>query len=138
MEEEIEFGPERLRGEQQARFGFGRGRRVMTPSELAAWRLNQALAKYPEFTREARQSLQDEFIDMTGLRTMNMKVLAAVLSFLNKNQPIPDNFHNNIIVPYIRQLLPSDLDSDERNRLIIRFKAEMLTYMRAIDRFRGE
>jgi hypothetical protein len=153
MEETIQFAPERRRGEQQARFGMGPSRMIgipgefkqlsrrrMTPSELASWKLNQALMKYPEFTADGRQLLQDEFVNMPGLRTMNMKVLAATLSFLNSlrgREYTADSFKDDYIMPYIKELLPLDVGSVERKRLIIRFKAQLLIYIEAIENFRA-
>ena len=153
-EERIQFAPERRKGEQPARFGRGASqmagvpgalhkqltRRHMTPNELAAWKLNQALEKYPEFTKEARENVQNEFVEMPGLRTMNMKLMAATLSFLQtvRDKPAPASFTDEIIVPHLNQLLPTDkLDQEEIRRLIIRFKAQMLMYIRAIQIFRG-
>lgn len=153
MAETIQFAPERRRGEQQARFGRGPStmvggeggvhrqltRRHMSPNELAAWKLNQALEKHPAFTEEARQILQNEFVDMPGLRTMNMKVLAATLSFLRAigNRPTQDTFKDEIILPHINLLLPTkEMEPAERRRLIIRFKAQILIYIQAIEIFR--
>ncbi len=155
MDETIQFAPERRRGEQQARFGRGPSqmggahgdihrqltRRHMSPNELASWKLNQALEKYPIFTEDARQNYQNEFVDMPGLRTMNMKVLAATLSFLRSinNKPTPDTFKDNIILPHLNLLLPTkEISPDERKRLIIRFKAQLLIYIQAIEIFRNE
>lgn len=152
MTETIQFGPERQRGEQPARFGRGPSQMVgtggatrqmtrknMTPNELAAWKLNQALEKYPTFTEEARRNFQIKFVDMPGLRTMNMKVLAATLSFLNSinNQPSPPAFQDQYILPHINLLLPTkEISAEERRRLIVRFKAQLLIYTRAILIFR--
>jgi len=149
MEEEIEFGPEGRRGEQQARYGQGaihmlglnrkgKDRLLMTPNQLAAWKLNQALENYPIFTREARDNIQKEFENMEGIRTMNMKVLAATLSFLQSinNNVILNNFNDAVILPHLSLLLPDNLDTEKRKRLIIRFKAQILIYIRAILNFR--
>lgn len=155
MAERIQFAPERRRGEQAPRFGRGPSqmagapgalhkqltRRHMTPNELASWKLNQALEKYPEFTKEARENAQNEFADMPGLRTMNMKLLAATISFLRSinNQPDVNSFKDEIIVPHMKELLPiNKVDQSELRRLIIRFKAQMLMYIRAIEIFRSE
>lgn len=153
MAEEIQFGPERTKGNQPARFGVGPSqmvgevgafherstRRHMTPNELAASKLNQALEKYPEFTKDARSNFQNEFVEMPGLRTMNMKLFAATLSFLRaiNNQITPNSFADSIIVPHMSQLLNTDkIDEDELKRLIIRYKAQMLMYIRAIQIYR--
>lgn len=154
MAEEIQFGPEQRRGEQQARFGRGPSqmvgignnkgkgaRRQLTPREQAAWKLNQALEKYPVFTEEARQDLQNEFVEMPNLRTMNMKVMAATLAFLVSinNNPTPNSFQDAVIMPHLDTLLPTkNLDPDVRRRLIVRFKAEMFIYVRAITIFRNK
>ena len=154
MAETIQFAPERRKGEQQARFGQGPSQMVgeagevhrqltrkhRTPNELAAWKLNQSLQKYPVFTEEARQNLQNEFVEMPGLRTMNMKVLAATLSYLRAigNKPSQETFIDEIILPHLSLLLPTaELDPDERRRLIIRFKAQILIYIQAIEIFRA-
>lgn len=154
MAESIQFAPERRKGEQRARFGQGPSqmgggagelhrqltRKTRTPNELAAWKLNQSLQKYPIFTEEARQNFQNEFVEMPSLRTMNMKVLAATLAFLRaiNNQPSPETFTDEIIVPHLSLLLPTNnLDPDERRRLIIRYKAQILIYIQAIEIFRS-
>ena len=153
MTETIQFGPERQRGDQPARFGRGPSQMVgtggatrqitrknMTPNEQAAWNLNQALEKYPDFTEDTRRNLQVEFVDMPGIRTMNMKVLAATLSFLKSvnNQPTPDAFKDEYILPHLSLLLPTkELPDDERRILIVRFKAQLLIYIRAILFFRN-
>ena len=155
-EERVQLEPERRRGNQAARYGTGQSqmagtagfihkqltRRHMTPNELAAWKLNQALEKYPEFTKEARENAQNEFVNMESLRTMNMKLLAATLSFLRsvKDQPTPESFKDKNILPYMSQLLPigDKITNEERKRLIVRFKAQILMYIRAIQIFREE
>ena len=78
---------------------------------------------------------------MLSLRTMNMKLLAATLSFLRSinNKPTAQTFEDNVIIPHMSQLLPIDkTDQDETRRLIIRFKAQMLMYIRAIQIFRQD
>jgi hypothetical protein len=151
---EIQFTAEPRKGEQQARFGRGPSqmiggpgelhrqltRKHRTPNELASWKLNQALSKYHIFTEEARQNFQNEFVEMPSLRTMNMKVLAATLSYLNavNNKPTPDTFTDEMILPHLTLLLPTnELDPEERKRLIIRFKAQFLIYIQAIEIFRS-
>src|SRR3990172_2259914 len=136
MAETIHFGPEHKKKDQQARFGRGQSqitgavgevqrqlaRKTRTPNELASWKLNQALSKYPIFTEEARQNLQNEFVEMPGLRTMNMKVLAATLSYLRAidNKPSPLTFRDEIILPHLTLLLPTGvINEDDRRRLII-------------------
>lgn len=154
MAETIQFAPERRKGDQQARFGRGPSqiagtgaevhrqltRKYRTPNELAAWKLNQALVKYPIFTEEARQNLQNEFVEMPSLRTMNMKVMAATLAYLRSinNKPSEETFKDEIILPHLALLLPTgDISPDERKRLIIRFKAQILIYIQAIEIFRS-
>ena len=141
-EERIEFGPERRKEDQLARFGarpspIGEfGYAIHTPSEIAANKLSKALEKYPDITQEGRQIFRNEFVDMPNLRYMNMKVMAAVISFMNKNKFVPENFKDDIIIPYMSQLLPKDgVSPEDRRRLIIRFKAQMLIYIRSILRF---
>lgn len=153
MNEGIMFEPERQKGNLPSRYGRGPSeivgsegalhkqltRRNMTPNELAAWKLNQAMEKYPEFTKDARENAQNEFVSMPSLRTMNMKTLAATLSFLNgiKNNVTPNSFKDETILPYMKELINLDkVDQEETKRLIIRYKAQMLMYIRAIQLFR--
>lgn len=153
MAEGIMFEPERQKGNLPARYGKGPSemvgaegalhkqltRRNMTPNELAAWKLNQAMEKYPEFTKDARENAQNEFVSMPSLRTMNMKTLAATLSFLNgiNNNVTPNSFRDEVILPYMKELINLDkVDQEETKRLIIRYKAQMLMYIRAIQLFR--
>lgn len=152
MEERIQFEPEPRRGDQVARFGKGQSqmvgaegalhkeltRRHMTPNELAGWKLNQALEKYPEFTKDAREDAQNEFTGMPGLRTMNMKLFAATLNFLRGvGNVTPNSFKDETIIPYMNQLINIDKkDQEETKRLIIRYKAQILMYIRAIQIFR--
>ncbi len=154
MEEIPEFLPERRKGEQPSRVGRGPSkiigavgalhkqltRQGLTPGELAGWKLNQELEKYPEFTKENREDLQNEFTDMPGIRTMNMKVLAAVLAFLKaiNNKVTPNMFSDTIIRPYLSRLLPIDVSRQKLNRLKLRYKAQFLIYIRAIELFRSE
>lgn len=137
-EESIQVGPEQRRGEQLARFGMpgGRGRR-MTPTELAAFNLNKALENYHEFTEEERYALQAEFEGMASLRTMNLDSLAATLAFMKANRPTLFNFQDKIILPYILRLIPSGINEEEKRRLIIRFKAQILRYIRAVELHRS-
>ena len=112
---------------------------MMTPNEMAAWKLNQALTHHGNFTAEARQQAQNEFVEMPVLRTMNMKVLAATLSFLQDViEPTPANFRDEVILPYIDGLLPTNLKAQDRQRLIIRFKAQILIYVKAIRLYRED
>lgn len=153
-DEGIQFAPERRKGDEAARFGRGASqmigapgalhkqltRRHMTPNELAAWKLNQALEKYPEFTKEGRENIQNEFVDMQGLRTMNMQLMATTLNFLRgiNNQPTPVSFTDEHIIPYMNQILPTNkTEPGELRRLIIRYKAQILMYIRAIENFRN-
>ena len=150
----IQFAPERRKGTQSARYGRGISqmggissvlqkqisRQHMTPNELAAWKLNQALEAYPKFTKDARNNAQSEFVNMPSLRTMNMKLLAATLSFLlevgGSENITPASFQDEIIIPHIKPLLPNNLNPKELFRLTVRFKAQILMYVIAINNFR--
>ncbi len=68
---------------------------------------------------------------------MNMKVMAATISFINHNKPSVDTFKDQNIIPYMKELLPTEIDSTELKKLIIRFKAQILIYIRAIEIFRS-
>ena len=145
-EEFIEFGPERTRGEELARFSRGRGSGFMTPNERAAWNLNKALEQYNDYDLEARNGLQELFLDMEQLRTMNMPTLAVVLNFMRslginlfEDDPVreigskisPAVFETKNIKPYIDPLLTKkQLNNHEAN--LIKYKAQFLMYIRTI------
>ena len=151
MAETIQFGPERRKTGQTARYGYGSsqvagaigearklGRKAMSPEQAAAWKLYQSLEKFPNFTKEARQELQNEFTDLPNLKSMNMKALAATLSFLQAvKTPTVNLFRDEIVLPHIEKVLPlKQLSVDEKQRLILRYKAQILMYVRAIQRYR--
>lgn len=143
-ESHIQFEPSRRTGEQQARYGTGQAisgfRQLRTPNELAAAQLNKELSLYKEFTKDGRRNLQNEFVDMSSLRTMNMKVFAATLSFLNgfNNNITVNSFKDANILPYIKPLLSSSSTKQDKKRLIIRFKSLILSYIKAIAIYRAE
>ena len=156
-EESIQREPERRKAGQTARYGKGVStmiglggkdgktfsRLIMTPNELASLKLSEALTKYQEYTPEGREQIRHEFVNMPSLRTMNMKVLAATLNFLRaldqQGTPLgPEAFKDENIIPYLAQLLPTTKISDEEyQRLVLRFKAQIFAYIRAINIFRS-
>ena len=115
-----------------SRVGFaGFDFRKKDPKALAAFNLNRALSDYPEFTKEARTNIQNEFYDMPNLSVMNLPVLAAVLSFLRAYpEPTPEDFQDETIVEYFKNLFPDRLE--DRERFIIRMKAQFLKYIIAV------
>lgn len=137
LDEEIVFAPERLRGDAKARFGRVRSK-IMTPQESAAYNLNKSLEPFDEFSEEERQSLQNEFVKMNNLNIMNMSALAATLAFLKfYPKPLPKDFTDEKILPFIEKVISNNFDKSERKRIIIRYKSQILRYIRAISSFRS-
>lgn len=139
FEETIQEGFERTK-EGQTRVGLGLGKQRLTPNELAGYNLFKVLEKYPEFTQEARTELQSEFTDMDDLPVLNMETFAAVLSFLRLHpSPNPKDFRDENIIPFFGRLFPDKpLTEEEKERLIVRLKAQFIKYITAINRFREE
>ena len=147
----IQFEPERRKGDQPARYGLGLGiagavgetrklgRKAMSPEQLAAWKLYQELENFPVFTKQARQGLLEELTNLPNLRSMNMKALAATLSFLQTvKSPTVNSYKDRIILPHIEKVLPlKQMSSEERTRLIVRYKAQILRYVKAIQNYRS-
>lgn len=128
--------------EEKSRVGFeaGRvGRMKVSPSELAAYNLYKTLEKYPEFTKEARTTIQNEFINFPGLESINLEVFSSVLTFLKTYpKPSPENFKDETIVEYFSRLLPiREISGEEKKRLIIKLKAMFLKYIVAIYSYRA-
>ena len=147
--EEITTGFEPIRGDGKSRVGYGlpsvmvgvkKVRQEYTPTETAAFELFKALGNYPEFTKEHRQNLQNEFFNMENLEFMNMESLAAVLSFLHSYPNYkPANFKNKTILGYFKNILPLNfgkLTKKEQKILHVRYKAQFLKYIRSINVFR--
>lgn len=136
FEEKIVSDFERTK-EGRTRVGFGEKR--LTGQEIAGYNLFKALEKYPDFTKEARFDLQEEFVDFKDLGVLNLDTFAAVLAFLKLYpEPTPKNFEKDVL-PYFSRLLPSrKISPEEKKRLTIRLKAQFVKYIRAINLFREE
>jgi hypothetical protein len=127
--------------EEKSRVGFevGRvGRVKVSPSELASYNLYKTLEKYPEFTKEARSSIQNEFANFPGLETINLEVFSSVLTFLKSHEtPKAEDFKDENIIEYFSRLLPTrEISAEERKRLVIKLKAMFLKYIVAIFSYR--
>lgn len=134
MEIEQEVFAETYEG---GRIGFAQLSRKRDPQSLAAFNLQRTLEKYPAFTKEARQDIQNEFSDFPDLPVLNLEMLASVLDFLKDHStPTPADFEDDVILEYFSRLLPDKLNPKERERVIIRLKASFLRYIRAISSFR--
>lgn len=121
-------------------FGFDKyklGERV-DPRYQAAYNLNKTLEKYPEFTKEARMDIQNEFVNFPDIAVVNLEAIASVLNFLKLYpDPKPEHFRDEIIVEYFSRLIPDKkLTEEQRAKLIIRLKAQFLKYIVAIKVFR--
>ena len=123
--------------EGQSRLGFGRLSQTMSPNEKAAFELYKTLENYGEFTQQARRQIQNEFVDFDDLSVLNMETMSAVLSFLHFNPDLlVEDFKDKNIVNYFQRLLPNNISSTEKKRLIIRLKAEFIKYIIAIKQHR--
>lgn len=140
-DEYIDLGIGSVQGSSKFRYARISENKIMTPQENAAWNLNLELgSNFPIFSEDARQQLQDEFFELPGLKTMNMTALATTLAFL-RDHPIEtlsqEDFKDKIILPYIEKVLPSSLSrGPEKRRAVIRYKAQILRYVRIINQFR--
>lgn len=122
--------------------GFGidaykKGQKV-DPKVQAVYNLNKTLEKYPEFTKDARTELQNEFLSFPDITFVNLEAFAAVLNFLKiYPNPKPEDFRDEIILEYFTRLIPDKINTpDDRLRLIIRLKAQFVKYIVAIKNFR--
>ena len=122
--------------------GFGidaykKGQKV-DPKIQAAYNLNKTLEKYPEFSKDARTEMQNEFSSFPDIAFVNLEAFAAVLNFLKVYpNPKPEQFRDEIILEYFTRLIPDKaITSDERLRLILRLKAQFIKYIVAIKNFR--
>jgi hypothetical protein len=107
------------------------------PRVQAAYNLNKTLEKYPDFTKEARNQIQADYLDCPGIATVNLELLASVLNFLKDYpEPTPDDFRDSVITEYFTRLYPTKtLNSSEKNQMNIRIKAAFLRYIVAVQSF---
>ena len=141
----MEFFEEGVRKEFEPRKGGGRVGRTgfeslkykKDPKFLAAYNLNKALEKYPNFTSEARSILQNEFIELPDLAVMNLDLLAAALDFLRKNpSPKPEDFSDKKLENYFVNFLSEKMNSEEIENYKIRFKSYFLKYVVTVQQYR--
>ena len=125
-----------------AGFGFERFRKgeKVDPKIQASYNLNKTLEKYPNFSKESRTEIQNEFANFPNLQVLNLETLASVLNFLKFfPDPKPKDFKNEVIVVYFSRLIPDkSLPVEEMDRLILRLKAQFLKYIVAVNEFRRE
>ena len=132
-------------GYEGARVGFGgfgidaykKGQKV-DPNVQAAYNLNKTLEKYPEFTKDARTQIQNEFVNFPDIQYVNLEAFSSVLNFLRTYpHPTPNEFRDEIIVEYFSRLLPDKpMTKEEKARIILRLKAQFIKYIVAINEFR--
>ena len=137
--EEIKQDYEPMYGKSRVGFEAGRiGRVKVSPAELAAYNLYKTLEKYPEFTKEGRHAIQNEFANLPGLETMNLEVFASVLTFLKTNQPTPETFKTANIEQYFTRLYPTKTISiEDKKQLTTKLKSLFLKYIIAITAYRS-
>ena len=123
-------------------------RRNMTAEQLAAANLYKALAannKIP--STDVRRNLTREMENLEGFRYLNMQTLAAALTFLYNlgnrelNPVNPEDFTDDRLLPLIQELLPEKekhMSPEERGILILKQKATLLRYIRAIEFYRQD
>lgn len=115
-------------------------KRQMTDVQLAASNLEKELRSYQDITEATRFLWKDEMAGMEQLRSMNMKVLAAVLVLLHqlRGDLTPAGFTDAVLNPYLSRLLPTNLAPEELAYRTIRFKETILRYARAVLLYRAE
>jgi len=120
----------------------------MSVSEIASWNLYRELRKYDFISKDLRQQWTDEMKDLPQIRTMNMDILAAALSFIEtvSGRITPDNFRSkamdNVIEPIIPNPIKLGIDNyqenvRERDIIIQKIKASILRYITLITVFRS-
>ncbi len=110
----------------------------LTPVQIAAYNLSKTLERYPEFSKDARMTIQNELIGLPGLDSMNTEILASVLSYLRSYpQPTAESFKDSVILEYFSRLLPNKKISEEdTKRIHIKLKCIFLKYIVAINSYR--
>lgn len=107
---------------------------AQTANEKAAINLFEQLKKYPNIGENERFQYKKEFTDMPTLSTMNMKLLAATINFMNNyqnNQGIiePEYFSDEYVVPALEYL--------EVGTNLPDYKIDLLRYVRAVATYRA-
>lgn len=122
------------------RVGYEAPLKIKDPTAIASYNLYRTLEKYPDFTKEARTAIQNEFINFPDLPILHLETLASVINFLRDiPNPTPNDFKDENIMPYFTRLIPDKpTTAEEKKRLMIRLKAEFLTYIIAVKAFRSE
>ena len=120
------------------RVGFEQPLMLKNPQAVASYNLYKTLEKYPDFTKEARNTIKNEFANFPDLPVLNLETLASVINFLKDiPNPTPEDFTDENILPYFSRLIPDKpMNADERKRILIRLKAQFLIYIRAVRTFR--
>ena len=168
------FGERRKKG---TKGGFGRGavtigdigvakfhdkitKKQMTDVQIATSDLDKELRSYPDITEAGRMYWRDEMAGMEQIRYMNMKVLAAVLVYLNeiRGNLIPEAFTNQRLEPFFEKLFKAKArktgegevigkketevetrnKEEDRTMKVIRYKEMFLRYARAVLLYRAE
>jgi len=136
-EQKVQQEYEPIKGGKRTTFEQERGRFKFTPG----YNLLKTLEKYPnDFTKERRYEIQTEYEDFPSLGVLNLNVFVSVLLFLEKfPEPKPNDFKDEVIVKYFIHLLPEEkkISSEEKKRLIFRFKAQFLKYIIALNNFKA-
>lgn len=143
QEEFIDYDPERLKEGLASRVAlFTKRREDRTPLETSLYNINKALETYfPAFNEEERQDIQNQYSQMTVIKTMNPKAFAATVAFITNN-PIDrlsaDKFKDENILQYINPVLSTKIKEDDLQKIRTRYKAQILRYIRAILNYRKE
>ncbi len=121
-------------------------KRQMSPAQIASWNLTKALKEHPSISKEQRQILSEEMLNLPQLRVMNMSLLASALVFLERinNEVNIKNFQSNILLDSIEPLMPDRIPAGagtiqsaaEREDIIIKLKTSVLRYITAVVNFR--
>ena len=118
-------------------------RRELTPRQKAGKNLLKELALYPEIQDDRKKAMRNEVLGLEQLDHMSMRVLAAVLAYLETRIFNLENFPEGVD-PYVKKLLPTQderlksniTESDEI--LSLKFKAEIYQYLTRLALYRQD
>lgn len=110
----------------------------MTPIQLSAYRVRKILENFTDTTPELRERYYAELLTFEPVQSMNAELLAAALMLLfrTRDQITPQVFaNNNLIIGVLERLLPNggaNIVNPDTDELLIRYKADLLRYVRAL------
>lgn len=111
-------------------------RKQMTDVQLATLDLEKELRSYQDITENRRYLWREEMTGLEQIRTMNMRLLAAALVYINQvlhgdpQNLIPEVFTDEILQPYLDKVLPAGAN-------VRAYKEDLFRYIRAVLTYRA-